>query len=146
MRTLLRRLAGDRSGNMVIELAFAAPVMVVIAIGVIDYGHAIFTKMSLHGAARVGAEYVSRTNDMTNVTQVVATAAKLDAGQLTVTPILFCECDNGASAACDSSCSPTVTPKQFISIDVQQPYTAILNYPGIANPTMLSGRAVLRVK
>jgi hypothetical protein len=146
MLTFLRRLQRDCAGNMIIEFAFVVPVITVIGIGIIDYGHAVFTKMSLHGAARVGAEYVSRTNDMTNVTQVVATAAKLDAGLLTVTPKLFCECDNGVSATCDSFCAPSVSPKQFISVDVVQPYTAILEYPGIANPTMLSGHAVLRVK
>jgi Flp pilus assembly pilin Flp len=146
MLTLLRRLQRDRSGNMMIEFAFVVPVIAVIGIGIIDFGHAVFTKMSLHGAARVGAEYVSRTNDTTNVTTVVATAAKLDASQLTVTPILFCECDNGVAAACESFCAPSVSPKQFISIDVEQPYTAILDYPGIPNPATLSGHAVLRVK
>jgi hypothetical protein len=146
MLTLLRRISGDCSGNMMIEFAFVVPVIAVIGIGIIDYGHAVFTKMSLHGAARVGAEYVSRTNDMTNVAHVVATAAKLNESLLTVTPKLFCECDNGVAAVCESSCAPSVSPKQFISIDIQQPYTAILEYPGIANPTMLSGRAVLRVK
>ena len=146
MRRLLVSLLQSRSGNVLVELAFVAPVLVLLLVGAIDLGRGIYTSMSLRSAARVGAEYVARTGDTANVAAVVAAAANLDPAAVTVTPTSFCECTNGESETCGSTCADGSATRQFITIEARQPFAPILPYPGLSLPSSLDGRAILRVK
>lgn len=145
MKTLLSRLRRDRSGNALVELAIVTPFIVAITIGVIDFGRGAQTSMSLRSAARVGAEYVSRTGDLGKVSAVVAEAANLDTASLVVTPVMFCECDSGG-ATCGTYCPDGTTARRFISITTTQAFSTLVPYPLVTNPMHLSGRAILRVQ
>jgi hypothetical protein len=146
MRKLFKRLARDRSGNTLVELAVVSPFIVAITLGVIDFGRGAQTSMSLRSAARVGAEYVSRTGDLDKVPAIVADAANLDTATLVVTPNMFCECDGGAGATCGSYCPDGTIARRFISITAAQTFSTLVPYPMVPNPMHLSGRAILRVQ
>jgi Flp pilus assembly protein TadG len=146
MRALLSRLCRDRSGNTLVELAVVAPFIVAITLGVIDFGRGAQTSMSLRSAARVGAEYVSRTGDLANVGGIVADAANLDAATLVVTPNMFCECNGGVGATCGTNCADGTAAKRFVSITAAQNFSTLVPYPMVSNPMHLSGRAILRVQ
>ena len=45
------------SGNIAIEFAFAAPVLIMLVLGIADYGSLMNAEASLRGATRAGAEY-----------------------------------------------------------------------------------------
>lgn len=146
MRALLARLRRERSGNMLVELALVAPFIVAVTLGLVDFGRGTYASMSLRSAARVGAEYVSRTGDTTAVTTVVASAANLKPEGLVVTPLVFCECDNGTAQACGTTCPGGIGARRFISITAAQPFSTLFPYPLVSNPMNLSGRAILRVQ
>lgn len=146
MRALLARLRGDRSGNALVELALVAPFLVAITLGVIDFGRGTQASMSLRSAARVGAEYVSRTGDPAGATAIVANAANLKAETLSVTPVMFCECANGVSATCGTNCPDGTGARRFISITASQPFSTLVPYPMVSRPMTLTGRAILRVQ
>jgi Flp pilus assembly protein TadG len=146
MRRLLRRLGGDKSGNTLIELALVTPFIVAITIAVVDFGRGAQASMSLRSAARVGAEYVSRTGDLTKVNTVVAEAANLDPASLVVTSNMFCECDGGAAATCGTYCPDGTIARRFVSITAEQTFATLVPYPTIPSPMHLSGRAILRVQ
>src|SRR5690349_15810719 len=134
MRRFLSRLRGDQSGNILIELGLVTPFIVAITIAVIDFGRGAHASMSLRSAARVGAEYVSRTGDLSKVTTVVADAANLDAATLVVTPTMFCECNAGSGATCGTYCKDGMIARRFISITTEQNFQTLVPYPGIPSP------------
>ena len=149
MRALLSRLCRDRSGNNMIELALVAPFIIAITLGVIDFGRGAHASMSLRSAARVGAEYVSRTGDLDKVTTVVTAAAKLQPSSLVVTSNMFCECEGAggtSSATCGTYCKDGTIARRFISITTEQNFSTLFPYPFVDNPLHLSGRAILRVQ
>jgi Flp pilus assembly protein TadG len=146
MRALLSRLCRDRSGNNMIELALVAPFIIAITLGVIDFGRGAHASMSLRSAARVGAEYVSRTGDLDKVTAVVTEAAQLKASTLVVTSNMFCECEGTGSATCGTYCRDGTIARRFISITTEQNFSTLFPYPFVDNPMHLSGRAILRVQ
>ncbi len=62
MPSLLRRimrLGRDSRGAIAIEFAFAAPVMIVLSIGTVDIGRAVWINNTLAHAAHEGVRYAS---------------------------------------------------------------------------------------
>ena len=49
----------NRRGGALLELAVAIPMLILIAIGVIDYGRVYTTAITVSNAARAGAEFGS---------------------------------------------------------------------------------------
>ncbi|HEX2115237.1 MAG TPA: TadE/TadG family type IV pilus assembly protein [Alphaproteobacteria bacterium] len=146
MRSACIRIVHDRAGNTLVELALIVPVLIAIALAIIDFGRGAHASMSLRSAARVGAEYVSRTGDVDAVTTVVANAANLDVEKLVVTPVVFCECDGGVAQTCGTFCPDGTAARRFISITARQPFSTLVPYPMIDSPLQLSGSATLRVQ
>jgi Flp pilus assembly protein TadG len=146
MRALLARLRRDRSGNMLVELAFVAPFLVAVTLGLVDFGRGTYASMSLRSAARVGAEYVSRTNDPDGAVAVVASAANIKPDGLVVTPVVFCECSSGTAQTCGTACPDGTGARRYIAITAAQPFSTLIPYPLVSNPMTLSGRAILRVQ
>ena len=144
--TRVRTLFRDRSGNILVELALLAPFIIAITLAIIDFGRGAQTSMSLRSAARVGAEYVSRTGDTAAVAGIVASAANLDTAHLSVTPLMFCECDGGVAKECGTTCPDGTGARRFISITATQPFSTLVPYPLLQSPMPLSGRAILRVQ
>lgn len=145
MRALLRRLASNAAGNVMVEMAVATPVLVTLMVGVFDFGSAGYTLTALRSAARAGAEYVSRTGDTAGVTTVVKNSADLDA-TTTVTPSTFCECQGGAAATCGTNCPDGNGAYEFVSIVVRGPYKTIIPYPFLPHDMTLQASATLRMK
>jgi Flp pilus assembly protein TadG len=142
----LHNLVRDRSGNTLVELAVVAPFIIAIMLAIIDFGRGAQTSMSLRSAARVGAEYVSRTGDTEAVAGIVANAANLDTAHLAVTPLMFCECDGGVAKECGTTCPDGTGARRFISITATQPFSTLVPYPLLQSPMSLRGRAILRVQ
>jgi Flp pilus assembly protein TadG len=59
IRTWRRRRGAWNSGAVAVEFAMTAPLLIVLVLGVADYGMLMRTWASLFGATRAGAEYVS---------------------------------------------------------------------------------------
>lgn len=55
----LARLRRDRSGGMAIEFGFAAPVIVVLTIGLMDIGRMVWIDTTIANAAYEGARYAA---------------------------------------------------------------------------------------
>ncbi len=57
-RRLNARNRGDR-GQAIVELALIAPILIILMLGVIDYGRVYFAYVSVTNGARIGADYAS---------------------------------------------------------------------------------------
>jgi Flp pilus assembly protein TadG len=137
-----------RAGNSVIELALALPILLLLLVGIANYGAAAYRQTAIVNAARTGIEYVARNNDTSAVAQVVAKALETDPSTLTISTTQFCECGDVA-ATCGALCSatpPAVPQNVFLTINVSEPFTPLIDIPVLPYPAMLSARATFRMQ
>jgi Flp pilus assembly protein TadG len=118
-----------QSGQALMELAIALPILLVLVVGLIDVGRYAYIAILIGNAARAGAAYGSQSNGQSVDTTGIANAADYDfagatsgttttnngqlVSALTVTSSVSCGCDSGGtmtSYGTGASCNTTTTP------------------------------------
>lgn len=143
----LLRLVRCSRGASALELALLSPVLLLLLVGVFDFGSAIRGKMQLNNAATAGAQFaVLDDRDANGLRTAVSSATPLG-GDFTVTTARVCECLDGRVVSCSSpdSCGTGTRRRQFIEVAVSRPFPLLLDYPGVANPLSLTGRSRIQV-
>jgi len=124
MPHLVRSFARSESGISAVEMALVAPVLMIIFLGLIDYGIAIFNKLELTSSVRSGAQYalINSTN-MTAIQTTVINSSNLNPANLVVSmPYVTCECSNGTvDATCLVVC-PAGVLRHYVVIDATYTY------------------------
>src|SRR5947199_2125780 len=109
MRSLSHFLFADVAASQMAEFAVCLPLLVVVVVGIFDFGEAFNVKQKLNGAAREGARFASTlpTNDLSDAgTPASVTAIRdLVASYLTNTRINNC----GLNAQAATNAAPTWT-------------------------------------
>ena len=111
MRRLLRRTTwGSDRGAAAVEFALVFPILILVLIGIIEYGSVFNTQLMLTSAAREGARTMAVTGDAAQARTAVINAAvgispALTAANIVVTP---------------TSCSATTNVS--VTIDYAKPY------------------------
>jgi Flp pilus assembly protein TadG len=135
-------------GASLVEFAIVLPLFVLLMLGAIDIGRAIYEATEIAGAAQAAAVYGSQNpTDTTGMTN----AAKSDAPAVTnlsVTNAAYgCECSDGtfynASCAAMPSCS-TTTQVYRVNVTVTGTYTPLFPWPGVPSSIALSSSASMR--
>jgi Flp pilus assembly protein TadG len=103
-------------GTAAVELAITAPVLVLLLLGIADYGMLMGTSASLEGAARAGAE-VAKVNPSVTAPQLTALNLFPTGAMPTVAPPA-CTCVDNTGVAC-----PTATAPANLCTTVTNPYT-----------------------
>ena len=80
-RRLNARNRGDR-GQALVELAMIAPILIILMLGVIDYGRVYFAYVSVTNGARIGADYAASGPTQAADTAAIKAAALTDTGDL----------------------------------------------------------------
>lgn len=129
LRTGLRHavaLLGERRGAAAVEFAFAAPVLIVFAVGAIEFSRFLWTDYALDYAAEQAARFVL-ANPTASPTQIQTVAAgqvpTVKAQNVTVT--VSYDTTNGVN---------------FVTVTASTPFTSITSLVPIGNFT-LSGRS-----
>ena len=136
-------------GSVVAEFALMAPILVLIAAGITDFGMLATKSAGLTAAARIGAEYARTYPDDTGGIQHAMQNAMSPAPAL-IFPASFlrsCECDDETPIACSESCATVGRPgpnRVFIRITASQPFTPLVPWPGI--PAMLTAVTEARLQ
>ena len=76
-----RRLR-SRRGQSLVELSLILPVLLILALGIVDYGRVYFEYVSVTNAARTGAAFASTNADTAVDTDGIRTAALNDLDSL----------------------------------------------------------------
>jgi len=142
-----RDLAECERGVALVELAFIASILTVLAVGTFEYASAIHQTVQLQQAARVGAEFaIKYPSDETGILNAItgATGNNSDNMSITVTP--FCECPDGVSIACTDTCSGGVSPNLFLQVAIAQPASSALSTTGLMPGYTLHATATMRAK
>ncbi len=133
-------------GASLIETALLAPVLVLLAVGAVDFGRGYYAAIEVQSAADAGAIY--GLQDMTDTAgmQSAATLNAPDVAGVSALASWGCECSDGtgtsASCATTPTCSATVV--NYVQVTTTATYTPMVAYPGIPASIALSGSAKLR--
>jgi Flp pilus assembly protein TadG len=120
-----RRLQGD-SGMAAVEFAILASVLLLLVMGLADYGLAVYYRMQVESAALIGAKYAAKyPTDSAGITSAVNSATHISSFT-SVTPAKLCECANalGTSVSCSTTCAGS-TLNEYMTVTVTYSYTPL---------------------
>lgn len=158
-------------GNIAIEFAFAAPVLITLVLGVADYGSLMNTTAALRGATRAGAEYAkanwnnpSVSNVTTRAEQQVCNFLGLTLSGSSCSPVTpsvstTCACDSTATtfsstdpcpltSSYSNPCASLSNPGVLISVTVTatRSFSPILSWASFAFPSTLTAETTVRTQ
>ena len=124
------RLRGER-GASAVEFGLIVPILLILVLGIIEFGHAFQVQGTLSAAAREGARAMALRNDQSQAKDAVqAAAAALDPGvsdaQISISP-----------AAC-----PTGATTQNVTLTISYPMPFVTDFFGAEID--LTGTGVMR--
>ncbi len=143
-------LPGGRwcAGAISAELALVAPVLILLFMGMWDFGRALNESARLASAANAGAQYAAQGLVYAEATFEIDQAVRYDAedssSALTVDVVLTCQCPSGGSVECSGSCA-TGALQTFVQVQVTESFSTWFTYPFVSNPMTLSKQATWRV-
>jgi Flp pilus assembly protein TadG len=120
-----RRVLADSSGNLMIEMAFALPLILLLLIGLFDLGRLGLQKSALLQGARAGAQYgMTAPNETSNINDTAQSATGLTG--VTATNNVFCECVSGTPVDCGTTCTGSQTKKTYITVQTTKSFSSVL--------------------
>ena len=148
MRPVPKRHLRSISGSALVELAVVGPLLVLMVLGVADFGRVLYTSIILSHAARAGAQYGAQTNGTTSDSAGIEQAAEeeaADIGSITVSSSRICECTGAGSVSCTATtCAGYGVPRVFVAVTASTTFQTIVPYPLIPNTVPLSITAKVR--
>jgi Flp pilus assembly protein TadG len=131
-----------------IEFALAAPVLLLLLAGVLNYALALRTALAVCDAARAGAHFGSLNQaNSTNIAGMEATArdAVPNLSGMTANAARSCKCSNGSAVSCTGSCGGGA---MSVYVEVTTATTAPnwFSYPGLSFTGAISAKAVMRAR
>jgi Flp pilus assembly protein TadG len=126
---MARRLRRDARGVTVIEFAFAAPLLMLFILGIIDGARAISAKLTIDQAVYRALEKITVGTVQTDYTFAqteAATAAGVPASQVTVTS--WVECDGTKQTNFTDSCSDTQQTARYVKIAITKTFVPSFGY------------------
>lgn len=166
-RSGLGHLKGERGQNL-LEFALMAPFLILLALGVVETGRAIYYTVAVNNGATAGAEYGSSSQNAAGDTTAITKTTLCDANggippscktgilsSSNVTVTNGCVCDNTdtgvscspmpAAGTCASiSCSGAVA--KCVRVQTTATFSPMFNYPGLPRSYTANGNAVMRVR
>jgi Flp pilus assembly protein TadG len=154
----------SQSGQSLVELAMALPVLVLLALGVIEVGRYAYIGILVANAARAGAAYGGQSlpqavnaNGVTAAVQNDFQDNRQDAKNLSLSSITSsasCGCDSNGTvttADCSGATNPTAGTCAaghwvvMVSVTATGTFTSLFNYPGIPKSITISRTSTMRV-
>lgn len=123
-------------GAAAVELALLLPVLMLLVMGIVDFGIVFHQQVSLSGAAREGARYYALHNDLAG-----AAARAIDAAPSVIPAPTVAVCVGASTSTCtiDAAC----TPGDIVQVTTSTPVD--LNIPfGPVGTITVTGRGVMR--
>lgn len=139
-------LAASRHGATAVEFALLLPVLLIIAMALIDLGTVIFNKMELMSAVRTGAQVALMDSSNTSlIIQSVTSSTNLSP---TVTTSAFCECSDGTQISCSNTCADPLVNRTYMTITATETFIPITPrlIPGFPDSFDLSEQVTVRIQ
>ena len=145
-----------QSGQSLLEFAILLPMLLLLALGVIEMGRFAYIGILVGNAARAGVSWGAQNHTTAADTNGgIETAADNDfqnngpsLGSLNVAHSVVCGCDNGGTitaASCTTVCPLGATLVDSLTVTTSGTFSAIFNYPGIPTSITISRTATQRI-
>lgn len=152
MKTIsVRNFIENTKGVAAVEFVLIAPILLLLLIGLIDFGLYINAKMKLENMARASSEYVRNGGDPDNLTADVlsygfAADSANDFDDITITTTNICECDDNEETDCTAGCTGDGYMREFVIINLDITYNTLFPYPGLPSSIDLNGNARMQIQ
>ena len=163
--TLRELLRAPPRGVALVEFGLAAPILIVLIIGVVDFGLAFYAGLQVEGSAAAGAQYASRHSWDCNAIQNIVINTGNYSGIIAPAPQQVCGCPGTGALApfvsapttlsvcpatptttCSGICSDGTPVGTYAYVQSKLSYSTLIYYPGVSNPLLLSGQAYRRIQ
>jgi len=147
----VRAAAQSQRGASLVELIVMVPFLMLLLLGVIDFGRGFYFSIEVVNAARAGAQYGSQ-NTVTMLDNAgMKTAAKNEA------PDISTACTGNPGTTCWAGTFPQATSASelasggsahtvnYVKVTTKATYTPMINWPGLGFPA-LNSKVILRVE
>jgi len=122
-----------------VEFGFIAPVLLVLLLGICDFGFAFWQQMELANAADAGTQYaMSSAFDQTKITNITRNATNLSSLQVDPAPAQICGCATSAGVTSGygtypgcTSCPDGTPAKGYLVVNTRICYTTLFTWPGL---------------
>jgi Flp pilus assembly protein TadG len=166
------RRAHSQKGQALLEMALVTPLIVALALGVIELGRYAYVAILVGSAARAGAAYgaqglANATNDASaacpSASSPIQQAAcsdflnnGQDPGNLSVGSSISCGCDSGGTLQDETNLCSTASNSNagtcdgghwvvIVSVEATGTFQSLFKYPGIPSPITVQRTATMRV-
>lgn len=140
---------GNQEGSAAVEFAISLPFLILLAIGVADFGRLYIVALATASAARAGAQYGAQLPGTTGDAAGIEQAARADAGNIglqSVTSTQICKCSDGTTPACTGTCAGYGVPQVFVRVSTTNTVSFAFRYPGLAQSVPVVRTVTLRVQ
>jgi Flp pilus assembly protein TadG len=142
-----KALLRGTAGQALVELALSLPILMLIMVGITDFGRYSYAAIEVSNAAHAGVQYGAQNHATASDTLGMQVAAIEDAANLTgmtATPSHFCACSDGTSSNCTAgSCTGSTRMIEFVQVNTAATINPIFQY---TSTLTLNGQAILRVE
>jgi Flp pilus assembly protein TadG len=149
LRLVGRGVAASR-GVAAIEFAVVAPVLIAMAIGMVDLGYGVYRSMQVQNAAQAGAQYaVAHGFNATAIASAITSATGYSDISASPTPSQFCGCPTSvavSTATCNSACADGTLAGTYVTASAQATYATLLPYPLLPSSFALASQSTVRIQ
>jgi len=137
-------------GQALVELGLLLPLLLLLAVGIIEIGRLAYFAIEVSNAARAGAQFgtqsLATAADSGDITDAAQNDAPDIGTNLNVTPTASCGCT--AATAIGGTCpgSGCSYPLVYLTVTAQYDLHTLFHYPGIPRTFSLTGTSVMPVK
>lgn len=148
-----RRFFRCAEGQSILELAVAAPFLLLLLIGTFEIGRYMYDGIEIGNAARAGVAYaaLNHTTDAAGIQNaVIADAKELSLATTDVVPTTYCVCDKAQGTDIGSCsnfnlCQANDRVDTVIKVVVSKQFTPLMHYPGLPASLTVARNATLEV-
>jgi Flp pilus assembly protein TadG len=142
----LKNIVSSEAGNSLVETGLFLPVLLLLLMGVADFGRAYYLAIEVAGAAHAGAVYGAQNITDTTGMQNAAKLNSPDVSGLVATGTWGCECSDGTASSASCSITPicSVNVVYYAKVITTVTYHPIMPWKGINSSMILTGSTTMR--
>jgi Flp pilus assembly protein TadG len=137
-------------GSALIEFSLLILVLLLLALGVFDFGFAIEQGIVVASAAHAGAEYGAAEGNCNNTAgmQSAAMAAAPGIANFSATATTWCVCVAGSSSVipCTTNCNIYDLPIQYVQVQTSASVPVLIPFTGLPPSISLTGVSTMRAR
>lgn len=136
-------------GTALIEFALLMTTLLLMILGVFDFGLAVEQAMAVSSAARAGAGFGASEGNANNTTGMQNAAVNAVTGltTITATATTWCTCTaGGTTVSCSSTCNTYDVPIQYVQVQTSATLPVLFRFSTLPLTIPLSGNSIMRVR